>query len=49
MNPKSAKKDSQVGSIFLHICLISSCIKTARKMLVKSTPGANFINILREA
>ena len=41
------KKYSQVVSLF--VLLGSGCVKAAHKMLVKSTPWVNFIDILRAA
>jgi len=40
-----AQKDSQVISFFVLLGSLSA--KAARKTLVKSTPGVNFINVLR--
>jgi len=41
------KKYSQVVSLF--VLLGSGCVKAAHKMLVKSTPWVNFIDILQAA
>ena len=47
VDPKCAKKTDNLTVFFA--LLGSTCAKAARKTLMKSTPGVNFINVLQAA